>query len=387
MSKVEVLKSYEDGKGGYSVIKYVTDVNSGKHSELSVSDKKNIFSEMLKKNAAKKIFVGKSVALFESSIFALGISCFNSIEKIDGFFSKNKREKKCGHCAGTEDVANFCMKTGIRKDTSNEAFDSEFMLIAEDAGWAIRFSDTGVYYACKKCFRSILTLAYINVNGAEFQAAADFGIKEQDKGCAVEENKTKEFKMSEKFVRVNGVVTSVDGQLAIQKDGVAYVMGEAGVLTPVAANPTTDARAYANIRVLLKDLKAKDLVIDPVTKVPMFVENVAGNRVTMRDVISATSFVRDFVPDEITGEATVTVLISVIKMIRTNSDVLPLINRYGKERVFDVIVNQYLSYGNVDAKRIEAELNPVVVQLAMTNALQDMTTKVGGLVDRLGERE
>ena len=145
--------------------------------------------------------------------------------------------------------------------------------------------------------------------------------------------------------------------------------------------------AYANIRVVVGELKERDVVVDPVNGNPVFVESAEGTRVTFRDVLNATSVVRDFVPDEITGEATVTKLISVIKLVRGNRNILPVINRYGKDTVFDVMINQYLSYGDVDAARIEAEINPTMIQLEMTRSMSAMTKKVGELVDTLENKE
>lgn len=192
--------------------------------------------------------------------------------------------------------------------------------------------------------------------------------------------------MNEKFAKINNVTTATDGQLAIVKDGVAYILTEDNQLVAVAASVTPD-RAYASIRVVANDVKERDIVLDPCNGNPVFVEKTEGTRITFRDVINATSVVRDFVPDEITGEATVTKLISVIKLVRSNRNVLPIINRYGKDTVFEVMVNQYLSYGDVDATRIEAEINPTMIQLDMTRSMKNMTDKVGELVDKLGDKE
>ena len=192
--------------------------------------------------------------------------------------------------------------------------------------------------------------------------------------------------MNNKFAKINSVTTATDGQLAIVKNGIAYVLDAENQLVPVAAGVTTDM-AYANIRVVVGELKERDVVVDPVNGNPVFVESAEGTRVTFRDVLNATSVVRDFVPDEITGEATVTKLISVIKLVRGNRNILPVINRYGKDTVFDVMINQYLSYGDVDAARIEAEINPTMIQLEMTRSMSAMTKKVGELVDTLENKE
>lgn len=395
------LKLYKDDSG-YKVVQFAKDVMNGSFSGCSDVEIKDIFSKMLHANTRNGVFVSKSVALYESSIFSIGLNYFKSIESIKKFFVDNKKEKTCDNCRSSANVANFCLKTGLRKVQETENFDREFIEICRKAKFNVRCSDTGVSYFCLKCFTKILTAAYINENKSSVIINDNYtkaineinevmnGVKKmtlkQNNGCYVGNKEKKEMTMNNKFAKINSVTTATDGQLAIVKNGIAYVLDAENQLVPVAAGVTTDM-AYANIRVVVGELKERDVVVDPVNGNPVFVESAEGTRVTFRDVLNATSVVRDFVPDEITGEATVTKLISVIKLVRGNRNILPVINRYGKDTVFDVMINQYLSYGDVDAARIEAEINPTMIQLEMTRSMSAMTKKVGELVDTLENKE
>lgn len=376
-----LLNRYKGDNGNYLVKKFIQDVREQKIDSSDV-ELKHTFAKMLQTNIDKNIFIKNNIALAESSIFALGLSFFKSMEDINSFFDANAKKSSCKICNSQqlEKVTNFCCKDGVRKDENNEYFDKEFMKICRDANYLISYSETGVTYICLKCFLRILTVAYIRKNKCvveELNTVQNNGCFE----CNIEE-KTKENKM-DKFAKVNNVTTATDGQLAIVKDGIAYILDENNAMVPVASCPATD-RSYASIRVLITDVKERDVVLDPSNKNPVFVEKTEGNRVTFRDILNATSIVRDFVPDEITGEATVTKLVSVIRLVRGNRTILPVINRYGKDRVFDVMINQFLSYGTVDAGRIEAEINPTMIQLEMTKSMQSMTNAVGNLVEKLG---
>jgi len=397
------LKIYkEPDNKGYKVVQFAKDVQNGTFTFTSAIEMKKLFSQMLNTNYSKYVYVSKSVGLYENTIFKLGLSFFNSVEKIDKFFEDNKKQdKKCSCCNSNNNVANFCFRSGMRRIVETENFDKEFIEICRKAKFAVNANDHGVAYICRKCFTKILTKAYINFNNISVDAIkgemSDLLIKSKaivensnknGNGCLdVNKEYKKESKgMNEKFAKINNVTTATDGQLAIVKDGVAYILTEDNQLVAVAASVTPD-RAYASIRVVANDVKERDIVLDPCNGNPVFVEKTEGTRITFRDVINATSVVRDFVPDEITGEATVTKLISVIKLVRSNRNVLPIINRYGKDTVFEVMVNQYLSYGDVDATRIEAEINPTMIQLDMTRSMKNMTDKVGELVDKLGDKE
>lgn len=395
------LKLYKDDSG-YKVVQFAKDVMNGSFSGCSDVEMKDIFSKMLHTNTRNGVFVSKSVTLYESSVFSIGLNYFKSIESIKKFFVDNKKEKICDNCRSSANVANFCLKTGLRKVQETENFDREFIEICRKAKFNVHCSDTGVSCFCLKCFTKILTAAYINENKSSVIINDNYtktineinkvmnGVKKmtlkQNNGCSVGNKEKKEMTMNNKFAKINSVTTATDGQLAIVKDGIAYVLDAENQLVPVAAGVTTDM-AYANIRVVVGELKERDVVVDPVNGNPVFVESAEGTRVTFRDVLNATSVVRDFVPDEITGEATVTKLISVIKLVRGNRNILPVINRYGKDTVFDVMINQYLSYGDVDAARIEAEINPTMIQLEMTRSMSAMTKKVEELVDTLGDKE
>lgn len=223
---------------------------------------------------------------------------------------------------------------------------------------------------CTDCFYKLITKLYIK------KFSKNSTINKGDKEMAEVKN--------EKFVKIEGLVTDTVGNLAIMKDGVAYTLAEDGSLVPVAAGATPD-KAYAVIKVSVSGVKKGAVVIDPKHNKPVFVDRVSGSRMTFRDIIGQSTYERDFVPDVITGEATVLQVISVIKLVRGNGEILGLINRYGNEKVFNTLVNQYLTYGDVNATRIEAEINPAMIQLNLTNSMNAMTAAIAELLAKMNK--
>ena len=325
----------------YKVLKYLNDVAGTHHADVTC------FAKMLKKNMEKGVWLVDTINKvernpklclgFESNLARLQLSDLS---------------RYIGHCPICKKQSKIIKKEQICKRDRElicDGFDEEFI--------------------CIDCLGKRITQTYINE-----------GLNKSTSNIG--EKKMAEEVKNEKFVKIEGLVTDTVGNLAIIKDGVAYSITEDGSLVAVAAGATPD-KAYALIKVSVSGVKKGAVVIDPKHNKPVFVEAVNGSRMTFRDIIGQSSYDRDFVPDVITGEATVLQVISVIKLVRGNNEILGLINRYGSTKVFNTLVNQYLTYGDVNASRIEAEINPAMIQLNLTTSMNNMTAAIGELLARM----
>lgn len=347
-----IEKYYNEETKRYRIVKALEELTNN-----TLEDKVALY-KMLKHNVEANVLIVDYIKYFEKNINTKIGFCFFDKQCFSNYLIRGR----CFICEKFESESHKSTPYYTNKDDFEKIFSGSII----DKELCV----------CKNCFGKKVTNIYLNKLKKDIER---FDCNECKQ--SIDEKNKKDIEMT-KFAKIEGVVTDTMGNLAIIKDNVGYTISENGELVAVAVGVTPD-KAYATIQCLVADLKERDVVIDPKHKKPVFVEKVSGNRVRFRDVIGSSTYDRDFVPDPITGEATIYKIISVIRLVRGNRDVLAIINRYGRDRVFDVMVNQYLSYGDVKVDRIEAEINPTLIQLNMTSAMENMTNTVKNLLEHL----